>query len=373
MFARLVRPLPAFQQVCVQALALFLALTASVALAAPSGIQVFFGPKAARDPQSLYFNLMRFLDSARKSIHGSIHEVDMISVAEKLAERSRQGIDVQLVVEEQWWNNPKNTAARLVLQKSKAKVILDTKKSGLMHNKFYIVDDRRVWTGSTNMTETCLLYNPNSNLWIDSPELAANYAVEFDRERQGYFGKRGAPKTTLPHAEVRVGSARIQSFFTPWMDPTPTIVERIEGAKKSVEVMCFVFSSQDIGEALIRAHQRGVKVRVLLDNLFSGPGSTARWRYVPFKELRKVGVAVKFDDEDSKFHHKVVIVDGKTVMVGSFNLSVSAVEDNNENLLIVDSPEVAHQYQQEFERWWKYYSGDPGMPPPRVKGEDDDG
>ncbi len=351
---------------------LALVLSTGLALAGPPGIQVFFGPKAARDPQSLYFNLMRFLDSAKKSIHGSIHEVDMITVAEKLAQRSREGIDVQIVVEEQWWNNPKNKAARLVLEKSKVKVMLDTKKSGLMHNKFLIADNRRVWTGSTNMTETCLLYNPNSNVWIDSPELAANFATEFDRQRQGYFGRRGTPKTVLPHAEVRVGSARIQSFFTPWMDPVPAIVERIDGARKSVEVMCFVFSSQDIAEALIRAHRRGVKVRVLLDNLFSGDGSTARWKYVPFKELRKAGIEVKFDDEDSKFHHKVVIIDGKTVMVGSFNLSVSAVEDNNENLLIIDSAEVGKEYQQEFARWWKYYSGDPGKPPPKVKGEDDD-
>ncbi len=351
--------------------ALLLALTAGLALAAP-GIQVFFGPKVARDPHSLYFNLMRFFDSAKKSIHGSVHEVDMISVAEKLAQRSHDGIDVQLVVEEQWWNNPKNKAARLVLEQSKVKVMLDTKKSGLMHNKFFIVDDRRVWTGSTNMTETCLLYNPNSNVWIDSPELAANYAVEFARERQGHFGKRGAPKGVLPYPEVRVGPARIRTFFTPWMDPTPVIVERIDVAKKSVEVMCFVFSSQNIGEALIRADKRGVKVRVLLDNLFSGAGSTARWRYVPFKELRKAGIEVKFDDEDSKFHHKVVIIDGAQVCVGSFNLSVSAVEDNNENLLLIESPEVARDYRQEFERWWKYYSGDPGKPPPPEKGVDDD-
>lgn len=363
MIARLFRPLTV--------LVLLLALISAAARAATPEIQVFFGPKAARDPLGLYYNLMRFLDSAEKSIHGSVHEVDMISVAQKLAERSRTGIDVQIVVEETWWRNPKNTAARLVLEKSQVKVILDTKKSGLMHNKFLIADDRHVWTGSSNMTETCLLYNPNSNLWIDSPELAANYAVEFDRERLGNFGKRGTPQSVLPHAEVRVGSSRIQSFFTPWMDPTPAIVERINGSSKSVEVMCYVFTSQDIGEALVRAHKRGVKVRALLDNLFSSPGSVARWKYVPFQALRNEGIEVKFDDEDSKFHHKVVVVDGKTVVVGSFNLSVSAVQDNNENLLIIDAPVVARQYQQEFERWWKYYSGDPGMPPPPGKGDDD--
>src|ERR1700722_372265 len=86
-------------------------------------IQVFFGPKAARDKTSVYSNLLRFLDSARTSLHGSIHEIDMISVAEKLAERSRQGVDVQVIVEEQWYGNPKNKAARLVLERNKDKII----------------------------------------------------------------------------------------------------------------------------------------------------------------------------------------------------------------------------------------------------------
>src|SRR5947209_1470259 len=113
--------------------------------AADEPIQVFFGPKAADDRDGLYFNLLRFLDSARSTLYGSVHEVDMVSVAEKLAERSRAGVDVQLVVEADWWGNAKNRAARRVLEKARIKVYPDTKKSGLMHNKFFVADGKRVW------------------------------------------------------------------------------------------------------------------------------------------------------------------------------------------------------------------------------------
>jgi phosphatidylserine/phosphatidylglycerophosphate/cardiolipin synthase-like enzyme len=66
----------------------------------------------------------------------------------------------------------------------------------------------------------------------------------------------------------------------------------------------------------------------------------------------------------------VVIVDGTTVVTGSFNLSSSAAEENDENVLIIDSPEVAGKYRAEFDRLWRYYPGDPGQPPSLEAGDD---
>lgn len=334
-------------------------------------VQPFFGPKAARDKQGLYFNLMRFLDSASSSIHGCVHEVDMITIAGKLAQRSREGLDVQIVIESSWWNNAKNKAARQVLEKAKVVVYPDTKKSDLMHNKFFVVDRKRVWTGSTNMTETCLLYNPNNSVWVESPQVAANYLAEFEEEREGKFGKQASRKYKSPFPVVTVGTTRIRTFFGPEDDPLYSIIERINTAEKSIEVLCFVFSSRKVAEALLRAHQRGVTVRVLLDNQFSHEAITARWSYIPFKELKKAGIACKYDNEDSKLHHKVVIVDGQSVVTGSLNLSTSAETGNDENVLIIDSVEVARAYRAEFERLWKYYPGDPGQPSGEQGAHDD--
>src|SRR6185503_21296820 len=62
-------------------------------------IQAYFGPKAADDNTGPLFNLLRFLDTAQTSIYGSIHEIDMIVVAEKLAARANAGVDIQIIVE----------------------------------------------------------------------------------------------------------------------------------------------------------------------------------------------------------------------------------------------------------------------------------
>src|SRR5439155_18102455 len=138
----------------------------AVTPAVTPSIQVYFGPRASDDPSGVFFNFMRFLDSAKSSIYGSAHEVDMVAVANKLAAKAAAGIDVQIVIESKWMKAPKDKTAIEILKKSKVKLIPDTKRSGLMHNKFFVIDKRRVWTGSTTITEHCLLFNYNNGIRI---------------------------------------------------------------------------------------------------------------------------------------------------------------------------------------------------------------
>jgi hypothetical protein len=76
--------------------ALFLLLLGPPCLSADEPIQAFFGPRTADDKEGVYLNLLRFIDSAKKSIHASCHEVDMISVAEALAAKKKDRIDVMI-------------------------------------------------------------------------------------------------------------------------------------------------------------------------------------------------------------------------------------------------------------------------------------
>jgi hypothetical protein len=64
------------------------------AQSAPPAVQVFFGPRAVNDCNGIYFNLIRFIDSAQKSLHGSVHEVDMHPIAQKLVAKAEAGGEV---------------------------------------------------------------------------------------------------------------------------------------------------------------------------------------------------------------------------------------------------------------------------------------
>src|SRR5256885_2078457 len=100
-------------------------VTPAVTPSVTPSIQVYFGPRASDDPSGVFFNFMRFLDSAKSSIYGSAHEVDMVAVANKLAAKAAAGIDVQIVIESKWMKAPKDKTAIEILKKSKVKLIPD--------------------------------------------------------------------------------------------------------------------------------------------------------------------------------------------------------------------------------------------------------
>ena len=69
-----------------------------------------------------------------------------------------------------------------------------------------------------------------------------------------------------------------------------------------------------------------------------------------FDPFRQAGLNVLIDGIEGLMHHKVFVVDRKIVVLGSYNFSQSAEERNDENLLIIHSPEIAEQFILEFER-----------------------
>lgn len=344
--------------------------SSSVPTTESNAIKVFFTPKAADDSTGIYFNFKKFLQSAQTSIYGSAHEVDMIEIAELLAARAAEGLDVQLVVEERWLSSYKNSVAVQILRNSRITLIPDTRKSGLMHNKFFVVDKKKVWTGSTNVTTTCLLYNYNNAIIVENSQVAENFISEFLEQKEGKFGKRGSGKNNTPNPRVQVGEATVETYFSPEDEPLEPILSMIKNAQTSIDVLCFVFSSREIGEALVQAHQRGVKVRVLLDNGFRSERMTATWNYVPAEELSLYGIPVVFDDEEAKIHHKLIICDANEVLTGSLNLSKNGANNNDENILLVKSSAIGKIYQREFDRLWEYFGQSEQAQ--AVTGNDDD-
>jgi phosphatidylserine/phosphatidylglycerophosphate/cardiolipin synthase-like enzyme len=375
---RMLSPMRLFTLVITLSLALLAARPAQADSATPNTpIQVFLGPAAADDPAGVHAGLLKFLSTAKTQIVGSIHELDMIDIADLLAKKKKQGLTVRLTVEAKWYAAPKCQAAREVLETAGVEVIPDNRATGLMHNKFWVVDGVRVWTGSTNLTSSCLFYNPNNALWIENTAVAANFTTEFDEEAKGRFGKKGSGIANTPNPKVKIGATLVKTYFAPDDEPIPAVVAEIDQAKSSIDIMCFVFSSQEICEALLKAHARGIKVRVLLDNTFKPEAATSRWKYIPSKELAKAQVPLRWDHDKSKLHHKVLIIDSAsptaTVITGSMNFSSKGATENDDNLLIVTSPEVAKPFAKCFEALWNDAGQVTADTQPSDKTGDDDG
>lgn len=121
-------------------------------------------------------------------------------------------------------------------------------------------------------------------------------------------------------------------FFSPNGGAENAIVRSIDSAKSRIRMQAFLFSNKEITGALIRAHQRGVKVDVIIDKKMpkKKPNTT--------EDLIEAGVPTFFDTAHRTAHDKIIIVDDDIVLTGSFNFVKVAETKNGENLLISRSP-----------------------------------
>lgn len=135
-------------------------------------------------------------------------------------------------------------------------------------------------------------------------------------------------------------------YFSPRGGCTAAVVAEIEGAKKSVYVQAYRLTSAPIAKAISDAHARGLEVVVLLDKAAAGPA-----KYSDATYYANHGIHVEVDQLHAIAHNKVIIVDGETVITGSFNFSKAAEEDNAENLLVLRGmSKLARAYAENFDR-----------------------
>ncbi len=137
-------------------------------------------------------------------------------------------------------------------------------------------------------------------------------------------------------------------YFTPPANAAAAIVNAIDASESEVLVQAYGFTHNAIAQALVRAHQRGVKVRVLLDKK-----SQASNRYV-IQVLSDADMVVRQDGNHAIAHNKVMVIDQAVVITGSFNFTNSAETRNAENVLIFKSTDLALQYRQQWQNHWAH-------------------
>lgn len=139
-----------------------------------------------------------------------------------------------------------------------------------------------------------------------------------------------------------------QVCFSPGGNCAQKIVDQLNGAEKSVLVQAYSFTSKPIAEALINAFRRGVKVKVIADK------SQLRGKGSKIKTLADAGVPVSIDTAHAIAHDKVIVIDGVTVVTGSFNFTRAAEDKNAENVLIIRNKKVAAKYRANWYRHKKH-------------------
>src|SRR3989338_2823576 len=125
------------------------------------------------------------------------------------------------------------------------------------------------------------------------------------------------------------------------------IIAFIDSAQETLDIEMYVFTSDEIANALKRAHDRGVQVQIILEKRVATDGNP---RY--YNELNDYGIDVRWASFDYALTHaKFIIVDGERVLVGSHNFSNAALERNREASVILTG-DIVEEFKRIFEEDW---------------------
>lgn len=122
------------------------------------------------------------------------------------------------------------------------------------------------------------------------------------------------------------------------------IIELINDAKVSIDGAFFEFNVQSVTDALIAAHERGVKVRLVLDD-----EHTIEDEESTFAQLEAAGIPFLSDNRSALMHHKFMIIDSSILWMGSMNFTENGIYRNNNNTLMFRSTRLVQNYQGEFD------------------------
>ncbi|MCS7283225.1 MAG: phospholipase D-like domain-containing protein [Anaerolineae bacterium] len=295
---------------------------------------------------SIDLRLVDLIDAAQQEVNVAAFQLNLPTVTDALLRAHRRGVRVRLVTDGEYADEEMVKQ----LQRAGVPVTIRPEGGGLMHNKFVVVDGAWVWTGSWNLTENCTYRNNNNAVLIASRTLAANYNTEFEELFAGKFGPTSPANTPTPSFLIEVPEKGIrvpvEVYFAPEDEVASHLIPLLRSARQSVRFLAFSFTSSSIADTLIDLHRRGISVQGVVERRGSEDS------YAQYGRLREAGIQVLQDGNPYIMHHKVFIVDDAAVALGSYNFTGSAEKSNDENLLILHSPEVAAAYRAEFERIW---------------------
>ena len=147
------------------------------------------------------------------------------------------------------------------------------------------------------------------------------------------------------------GTSRQFAYFSPEDACPRRIVEQIDGARETLDVCVFTLTDNRLSAAVVAAHQRGVAVRIIADDDKAGD------RGSDVLDLARAGIAVRLDRDDGHMHNKFALFDQRVLLTGSYNWTVGADRENQENFVVSDDSGLVKRFAAQFERLWKRFAG----------------
>mmetsp|Transcript_23569 Transcript_23569/g.40538 ORF Transcript_23569/g.40538 Transcript_23569/m.40538 type:complete len:221 (+) Transcript_23569:135-797(+) len=161
-------------------------------------------------------------------------------------------------------------------------------------------------------------------------------SLDTDKDKRLFLGAL----TLFEACEVKA------SLFFPSDQSLQSLLNYLDWTRKTMDICVFTITDDRIASRIFNAVKRGVKVRVVADD------EKAHDQGSDVARFAAAGIPVRTDNSMAHMHNKFCVLDGRIVITGSFNWTVSASRQNQENVVILDESAVVTRFHQEFERLW---------------------
>ncbi len=138
--------------------------------------------------------------------------------------------------------------------------------------------------------------------------------------------------------------AKTEALFSPKGSIRDAIIQKIISCEKSIDIAAFVLTSGDIADKLSLAKERGVKIRIVIDD------KQRKKKDIVLEFLRDEGFDLHYlkGNVGGFMHNTFAIFDNKTVITGSYNWTEYSEKFNYENAIITDDENVVNKFRDEF-------------------------
>ncbi len=319
-------------------------------------VAFYMGPKTA-DPglDDLEAVIVEFIDGAQKRLAIAVQELESRPIAEAILRAEiERGVQVQIVLESDYLVDTRrpatvaeafrSTGAREENRLLAAALLRSTVwlrsdyNPAIFHQKFIIRDRAAVLTGSTNFTPTGVGKDPkggnlNHVLVVEDREFAKVYEREFAEIRQGTFGRNLGAHNESP-AEITVSGVTLKPCFAPDHNPEMEIMKQIDKARERIDFAIFTFAkSSGIDDSLAKSAFAGLEIRGVMDGMQANQvwsaKETLQSANIGLRQVRRQPGRI------NKLHHKLMVMDDKAMVVGSFNFTGPANLTNDENIVVI--------------------------------------
>ena len=308
-------------------------------------IRVYFTtPELSPEKSEIAAACVAYVDQTKETLDVAAFELDNKVITDALVRAVKRGVRVRMVTETNYLEESGIKAVKAV----GVTVVDDQRPGALMHDKFMVFDNKAVWTGSMNFTENCAYKNNNNGIFIESKELAENYATKFNWMFElKKFGGAPSKSHRIPHPLVTLSDGTlIENYFSTHDRVADKVIAETAKARESIHFLAFSYTHDGIGRTMLTRAQSGAEVKGVFEKTQAGGGHS---QYDKFRDHGK-SVEVFLDANPRNMHHKVIVIDGHTTVAGSFNFSESADKSNDENIVIIRSPSVGKLFEEEFQK-----------------------